>query len=227
MKISKEDHARIAAAVRAAERGTSGEIQCVLAPESGGSDTRALWLASALALIAPAIAVFLGFRPGDLANGWSIGHLAAADEQVLAAVSLYIALQTAIFIVVWVVMSWTPLPRLLTPKSMLARRVHAAALGEFEALGLTHTRDRTGVLLYASLSDHRAEVLADEGIYAKAPREVWDEVVALLIAGLKSGDPTTGFVNAVERTGAILSSCLPPRESDVNELPDGLVETRR
>lgn len=227
MKISKEDHARIAAAVRAAERGTSGEIRCVLALESGDSSERATWIASALALVAPAIAVLAGFRPGDIAGGWSVGHLAAADEQALAAVSLYIALQAVIFTMVWCLVAWTPVLRLLTPKKLLAARVHAAALTQFEAQGLTHTRDRTGILLYASLAEHRAEVLADEGIYAKAPREVWDEIVQLLIAGLKAGDPASGFVHAVERTGQILAACLPPRADDANELPDGLIETRR
>lgn len=227
MKISKEDHARIAAAVRAAERGTSGEIRCVLAPNSGDASERATWMASALALVAPAIAVLLGFRPDEIARGWSVGHLAAADERALAAVSLYIALQAAIFTVVWCLVAWTPIPRLLTPKKLLAARVHAAALTQFEALGLTRTRDRTGILLYASLAEHRAEVLADEGIYAKAPNEVWDQIVQLLIAGLKEGDPTSGFVRAVERTGEILAACLPPREDDANELPDGLIETRR
>lgn len=227
MKITKDDHARIAAAVRAAERGTSGEIRCVLAPDSGEPTGRATWIASALALIAPAIAVLAGFRPGAFAGGWSVGHLAAADEQALSAVSLYIALQAVIFAVVWSLVAWTPLLRLIVPRKLLAARVHAGALAQFEALGLAHTRDRTGILLYASLAEHRAEVLADEGIYAKAPREVWDEVVGLLIAGLKADDPASGFVNAVERTGQILSACLPPREDDTNELPDGLIETRR
>jgi putative membrane protein len=227
MKITKDDHARIAAAVRAAERGTSGEIRCVLAPDSGDPSERATWIASAFALVTPAIAVLAGFRPGALAGGWSVGHLAAADEQALAAVSLYIVLQAAIFAVVWCLVAWTPVLRLVIPRKMLEARVHAAAMAQFEALGLAHTRDRTGILLYASLAEHRAEVLADEGIYAKAPREVWDEIVGLLIAGLKAGDPASGFVHAVERTGEILAACLPPREDDANELPDGLVETRR
>lgn len=227
MKLTKDDHARIAAAVRAAERGTSGEIRCVLAKETGDASERATWIASALALLGPAVAVLLGFRPGDLTGGWSVGHLAAADEQALAAVSLYIALQAVIFAVVWCVIAWTPLPRLLTPKNALTARVHAAAVAQFEMLGLSHTRDRTGILLYASLAEHRAEVLADEGIYARAPHEVWDEIVALLIEGLKAGDPAAGFVRAVERTGEILGACLPPRGDDANELPDGLVETQR
>lgn len=230
MQISEQDRARIAAAVSAAERGTSGEIQCVLADEARDRRPFALSLAAAAALIGPAVAVMFGFRPQVFAEAtghWSVGHLAAADEQALAAVGFYIALQTIIFILVWVLGSWTALARALTPGKALDARVHRAAVAQFNALGLAHTRDRTGILLYVSLAEHRAEVLADEGIYAKAPHAVWDEVVALLVAGLKAGSPGDGFVAAVERTGKILAACLPPREDDANELPDGLIETRR
>ena len=230
MMISDQDHARIANAVAAAERGTSGEIRCVLAPETVDRRPFILALAAGAALIGPAAAVLLGFRPqalGAASGHWSIGHLAAADEQALAAVGFYITLQTAIFILVWAAGSWTTLVRLLTPAKTLDARVHRAAVAQFEAQGLAHTRDRTGVLLYASLADHRAQVLADEGIYAKAPQAVWDEVVGLLVAGLKAGSPGDGFVAAVERTGEILAACLPPRDDDANELPDGLIETRR
>ncbi|HET9161336.1 MAG TPA: TPM domain-containing protein [Caulobacteraceae bacterium] len=91
------------------------------------------------------------------------------------------------------------------------------------ALGLHRTRDRTGVLLYVSEAERRAEVFADDGVYARAPPEVWGEVVDRLIAGLKRGAPADGFVSAVERTGEILSACLPPRTDDADELPNDLV----
>ena len=230
MKISPEDHARIGAAVAAAEKGTSGEIRCVLAPDSADMRLFNLSLGAGAALIAPAAGVLLGLRPQALAerfSGWSVGHLGTADEQALTALTVYIGLQAIIFGLVWLLASWPALARVLTPKSVLKRRVHEAALAQFEILGLTHTRDRTGILLYVSLAEHRAEVLADEGIYAKAPKEVWNEIVGLLVAGLKAGDPGSGFVRAVERTGGILAACLPPRDDDANELPDGLTEMRR
>ena len=139
--------------------------------------------------------------------------------------SVYIALQTAIFALVFGLLSLTSLRRALTPKAVIKARVHDAALAQFAALGLADTRDRTGILIYASLDDHRAEVLADEGIYAKAPHAVWDEVVALLVEGLRRDAPADGFAAAVEKTGEILSQYLPPRPDDRNELPDGLVRT--
>jgi len=227
MDISLEDHARIAAAVAKAEAGTSGEIRCVLG-EGGQGAAMPLAVAAAASLVAPAIALLLGLDPEALAGvfgHWSVGHLAAADARVASTLSVYIALQTVIFAVVFGLLSLAPLRRALTPKAVARARVHEAALAQFAGLGLADTRDRTGVLIYASLDDHRAEVLADEGIYAKAPHAVWDEVVALLVDGLRRDAPADGFAAAVEKTGEILSQYLPPRADDRNELPDGLVRT--
>lgn len=225
MKLSDEDHARIAAAVAVAEKGTSGEIRCVLADETTDGGETALAWATGSALVAPAAALLLGLEPQALSRvfgGWSIGHLAAQDGQIAAALLTYILIQAGVFVLVWLLVAFTPLRRLLVPAPLRRARVHSAALEQFAALGLHRTRDRTGILLFASLGDHRAEVLADEGIYAVAPHDIWDKVVAKLIEGLKDDRPADGFVAAVELTGNILKACLPPREDDANELPDGL-----
>lgn len=229
MKISPADHQRIAEAVAKAEHGTSGEIRCVLADGAVGARHNALIWAAGAALLLPALALLLGFHPQALTRVfgvWTIGQLAAQDGQIAVAIASYILVQAAVFVVVWLLASWTPLRRTLTPSGLARRHVHVAAVEQFTALGLHRTRDRTGVLLFASLAERRAEVLADDGIYAKAPNAVWDEVVALLVAGLKSGAPADGFVTAVGRTGQILAAHLPPRRDDVDELPDDITETR-
>lgn len=229
MKINPQDDRRIAEAVARAEAGTSGEIRCVLAMDSSESRRDAIVWASGAALLVPAAALLLGLEPHALSRvfgGWTIGHLAAADAQIISALGTYILMQAAVFALTWALASWPWLRRTLTPPRMLSRRVHEAALQQFGIQGLHRTRDRTGVLLYASLAEHRAEVLADEGVYDKVPHEVWDEVVQLLIAGLKRGQAAEGFVAAVERTGDILAGGLPPRGDDANELPDGLIQKR-
>jgi putative membrane protein len=219
-------HQRIALAVAAAVGGTSGYILCVLANESADYGRNALTWAAGSALLLPAAGLLLGFRPDALTRlfgAWTVGHLAVRDAQIVTAITTYIGLQTAVFIAAWLLASWPPLRRALTPPPLAKARVHAATLEQFMALGLHRTRDRTGVLLYASIAEHRAEVFADDGIYAKAPPEVWDQVVERLVAGLKRGAPADGFVAAVERTGEILAACLPPRDDDTDELPNNLV----
>lgn len=228
MTFSPEDHQKIAKAVAQAEQHTRGEIRCVLAEHSADHRRAALAWASAAALILPAAALLLGFRPEALSSlfgAWTVGQLAARDAQIMTALTTYIGLQTAVFMIAWGLASWPALRRALTPKTVAVTRIHTATLAQFMALGLHRTRDRTGVLIYASLAERRAEVFADDGIYAKAPPEVWGEVVDRLVAGLRRGAPADGFVDAIERTGEILAACLPPRGDDLNELPDDIVES--
>ncbi|WP_419319081.1 TPM domain-containing protein [Caulobacter sp. ErkDOM-E] len=224
-KMTPEDQARIAEAVAAAEKTTAGEIFCVLAPEvSDYRETPLVWAAAA-ALILPAGGLLAGLRPDMLTRlfgGWTVGHASATDGAILSALSIYIGLQAAIFIVAALLVSIPPIRRALTPGPLKAAAVRRAAMEQFMSHGLHLTRDRTGVLIFAALAEHRVEVIADEGIYKAAPNAVWDEVVADLVAGLKRGKIADGFVAAVTRVGEILSSHVPVREADTNELPNGL-----
>ena len=208
-----------------AEKTTAGEIYCVLAPEIGDDRSVPLIWATAAALLLPALALLAGFRPEMLSRlfgGWSVGHAAAQDVAILSALLTYIGLQAAIFAATALLVSIPAVRRALIPAGIKKARVRQAALGYFMAKDLHQTRDRTGVLIFAALAEHRVEVIADEGIHAAAPRTVWDEVVADLTAGLKRGAIADGFVAAIARTGAVLAAHVPPRPGDTNELPDGL-----
>ncbi|MBN9318547.1 MAG: hypothetical protein BGN86_14525 [Caulobacterales bacterium 68-7] len=224
--LTPDEAARISGAVALAERGTSGEIRCVLADDV--DPMRSALIACALALAAPAIALLFGVQPQTLADtfiGWSAAHGLTPTDAAASALQAYVVLQTTVLVLALAIV-FSPLPRWLTPTAWRKAAVDRAAAAQFEALGLVHTRDRTGVLLYVSLRHRRAEVLADEGIYAKAPHQVWDEVIALLTEPLRRGETADGFVAAVERIGAILAAHLPPRADDPNELPDAPVTTR-
>ena len=223
--LSQADQDRIAQAVAQAEKTTAGEIYCVLAPEVGDDRAVPLIWATGAALLLPALALLAGFRPEMLSRlfgGWSIGHAAAQDVAILSALLTYIGLQAAIFTVV-AALVWIPaVRRALIPAAIKKARVRQAALDYFLAKDLHLTRERTGVLIFAALAEHRVEVIADDGVHAAAPSGVWDEVVADLVAGLKRGAIADGFVAAIARAGAILAAHAPPRPGDTNELPDGL-----
>lgn len=225
MKMTDKDHQRIADAVAAAEATTAGEIYCVLAPSvSDYRETPLAW-AAGTALVLPALALLLGFEPTMLVGlfgGWTAGH-GATGETIFTALAIYAGLQAAVFVLAALFVSIPIVRRALTPGSLKAERVHRAAMQQFLSHGLHVTQDRTGVLLFASLAEHRAEVIADEGIYKLAPDVVWEEVVALLIAGLKRRDIGGGFEAAVKRSGEILAEHVPPRADNPNELPDRLV----
>jgi putative membrane protein len=74
-----------------------------------------------------------------------------------------------------------------------------------------------------SLMEHRAVVLADQGISEKLDEEIWREVVDLMIDGVKAKDLAAGMSGAILRCGELLATHFPVAEEDTNELRDHLV----
>ena len=90
----------------------------------------------------------------------------------------------------------------------------------------TLTHKRTGILIFASVAERYAEIVADSGINDKVMPEVWDKAMHALTSAIKAGRPGDGFVAAIEQCGAVLAEHfpLPPGTVDPDELPDKLVE---
>lgn len=232
MIVTDQDRARIAQAVAEAETRTAGEIVCVLADDSAEYRETPLVWATGAALVVPAAALLAGFSP-DLAvrtvlglidpGAWS-ASIAAPQAQVPAALGLYVAVQAAVFMLSLGLVSIPAVRLALTPRSLKAERVRQAAMRQFLSLGMHVTEGRTGVLIYASLAEHRAEVIADEGIHGLAPDAPWETVASALTAGMRRRRPAEGFIAAVAAAADILAAHVPPRaEANPNELPDGLI----
>ena len=80
------------------------------------------------------------------------------------------------------------------------------------------------MLLYLSLAEHRAEIVADQAIHSKVEPDVWGDAMASLVEQVKAGRPGQGMAAAVERIGAVLAEHLPPTHDNPNEIPDRLIE---
>ena len=223
MAFSSLEHDQIAAAIAAAESNTSGEIVCVVTDKAHRYVSTGLAAAALIAFALPFAALWLGADYAQLMpwRTWT----ADPTGDLRAGIEAYAVVQVAIFAVAAALGARTGLGALLTPRMVKRERVHAEALSQFRARGLGRTRARTGVLIYVSMVDHIAEVVADEGIYTKVPPEFWGETIAALIAGLKAGDAARGFADAVALAGGVLAKHFPPAALDnPNELPDRLIE---
>jgi putative membrane protein len=113
--------------------------------------------------------------------------------------------------------------RWLTTAGDRALQAGMRAEVEFYEHGLQHTAGGTGILLFVSLMERRAVVLADKSISDLLPAETWNEVIELLLSGLRKGDLAAGFVKAIERCGEILARHFPRQGSDNDELRNALV----
>ena len=220
--LSAEDHDRVSKAVAVAEAGTSGEIVTILADRSDGyTDVALAWsiLVAFTAIVALSIApdFYLGLYDrltGAWANDWSAREIFA-----LAA-----AIGVLKFIAMMLLQLWQPLKFWLIPGAIKSMRARARAVTCFKVGAERRTHGRTGILIYLSMREHRAEIVADEAIASKVSDEVWAEAMAAMLGHIRQGRIADGMIAAVERVGAILAETLPRAENDVNELPDRLIE---
>ena len=217
------DRAAIADAISVAEANTTGEIVAIVSAARDRYAATGLTLAALLAFALPLAATLVGIGPDRIAAryGWSSGD---PGEDVRRAVEAYAAVQIVIFVALAALFVRTPLGSRLTPQSIRREHVHAAALTQFKARGIGATRAHTGVLIYVSLPDRIAEVVADTGIYAKVAPAHWATTVTALTDGIKAGTPGAGFVRSIELAGAVLAEHFPPDADNPDELPNRLIE---
>ncbi|MFN5903786.1 MAG: TPM domain-containing protein, partial [Novosphingobium sp.] len=100
----------------------------------------------------------------------------------------------------------------------------ARAITCFKVGAERRTHGRTGILIYVSLREHHAEILADAAIASKVDAAVWGDAMAALLSGIRAGDLASGLTGAVERVGAVLAEHFPRAADDQNELPDRVIE---
>jgi putative membrane protein len=113
--------------------------------------------------------------------------------------------------------------RFFTPDPDEIAQVLRRAELEFHRSPVHQTRHGTGVLIFASLMERRAVVLADKGIAQLVPQELWDEVSRLLSSEFKEKRFTLGFERAIVRCGEILQTHLPAKNKNTNEVSNHLV----
>lgn len=220
--VSEADHDIVTNAVAAAEQDTSGEIVTVIAAQSNDYDDVALVWASVVAFLAMSVvALFPDFYQGlyyRISGGW--GHELTANQWL----GTVIAFGVLKWIGVWLILLWRPLRLWLTPRAILGARVRARAIDLFKVGTEAKTLGRTGVLLYVSLREHRADIVADEAIAAKVAPEVWGDAMAALIDLVRKGRPGEGMAEAVRQMGVVLAEHFPRGSENPNELPDRLIE---
>jgi len=221
-RLTPSDHERIGAAVTAAEAHTAGEIVTVVTERSDGySDVPLAWSAAvaftallALTLLAPFYLSWTDWVLGNWAHEWT--------PREVFALALFVAVVK--FIGMWLIQLWQPLKFLLIPGPIKTHRTLARAVSLFKVGADRRTTGRTGILVYLSLRERRAQIVADEAIASRVPAETWGEAMAAMLAHIKDGRLADGMCAGIEKAGAVLAEHFPRAEDDVNELPDRLIE---
>lgn len=207
-QLSEQDHARIADAIGTAEATTAGEIYCVVARSSDGYFfSAALIVTVSMLLISMGVAFIIETQ-------WLTIRLPVFVGAQLLAVAAGLAAVYAL----------PGLRMMLAPRRWQYLRAHENALKQFLGRNVHLTAERTGVLIFVSLAERYAEIVADAGINEKVPQEMWDSIVAGLIDDASHGRLADGYVSAIASVGALLDEHFPVRPGDINELDDHLIE---
>lgn len=208
--LSDSDLERIRLAVGAAERRTSGEIVPYIVEHSGSYEV-AVWRgASGAALAAMAVAVLVlqvysGWGLGWLFTSWGMALLVAVAGVVGAMLAAWVA----------------PLKRALIGSALMTQAVHRRASLAFLEEEVFHTRDRTGILLFVSLFEHRIEVLGDAGINEQVSADEWVDIVDTIRRGIRQDHFADGLVEAIGMCGHLLDARgVAIKHDDTDELPD-------
>ncbi len=204
MIFSEQDKTQITEAVKKAEAKTSGELVPLVLPASGNYSFVAYRLGLVGFFLGTAGALWLHFRYPF----WDWLYLFAVQVLGLA--------------VGWALGQVPGIVRLLAGKQHMAEEVHEAALASFLRHGLNRTKERTGVLIFISLLEHRVEILADQGIHQKVEEGYWQKEVDAVVAGIRQKRAKEALVAVIGEIGAKLAQHFPPSGNNTNELSDEL-----
>jgi putative membrane protein len=201
-RLSPQEQARVAEAIRASERRAGGEIVCVLAETASMHGTALpVVLAAAAALAVPWLLV-------------ATTHLAVVTILLLQVLAFLILLPLA---------GLHRVARWLTPAPLRRALAFRLAAEQFLVRGVTRTPDRTGILIFVARAERYARIIADEGIARHVPAAEWQAAVDALVTHMRADRPADGFVAAIEICTGILQRYLPPSAA-AGTLPDRIYE---
>jgi len=220
--MSEADRDRVTVAVSAAEGASAGEIVTIVTEQSDSyRDVAIAWAA---------LVAFLALAALEIAPTFYLGlvdrvlGLWASEWTPRAVFGLALIVATLKFAGMLVIQLWKPLRFALIPAPVKTARCHARAVTCFRVGAERRTHGRTGILIYLSLAEHRAEIVADEAIAGKVDAAVWGDAMQAMLAHIRDGRIADGMIAAVDKVGAVLAEHFPRAENDTNELPDRLIE---
>lgn len=210
--FTQEELARIKEAVAEAEQRTSGEIVPYLVERSDRYDIT-LWQGASLAAM---LAISLAGLLYQFYEGWGLGWLYTGKGMAFLVLTAGVL---GAIIGAYV----PPVKRFLAGSGLLDRTVHNRAMRAFVEEEVFNTRDRTGILLFVSLLEHRIEVLGDEGINRRVTAEDWAEVVGQIRDGIRQHRIAEGLITAIGTCGRLLERHgVDIRPDDTDELSNEL-----
>jgi putative membrane protein len=197
--LSQNEKDQIQASVMEAEKNTSGEIVLVIV-RSSDTYPEAQWrIAVGFSFL---MALTLYWVDPALDPLW------------------YLLVQIPSLLFGYALSNLGNLRRISLSETKVKEEVHQRALQAFYSNHLSSTQNRTGILLFISLLEHRVEILADSGIHTCVKEGAWNDIIQSLLSQIQNGQLTRGICHAVQECGKILTESFPAQGKRSNQLPN-------
>ncbi len=214
--LTESENKQIEERIAQLERKTSGEVVVAVARRSSSYSSSAMLLSSiaALLLSIPLVNVAMDvlYRP-DLA-------IQAVNMQMILYIPIFLCVLAAARVLI------NRFPALLAPAINTAKKqqkVQERSAWVFYENRLYNTKEGTGVLLYISLYERTARILADAGIYQKIGQDGLQDMAEKLALGIRQGRGATAILESLDVLENVLATNFPPPEKNENELPDAVL----
>jgi len=187
MPIDARQEAEIEAAFSAAQQRTRAPIVCVLAHASANYEFAPLLASGLLGLITPwPLLIFTQLSAQRIFLAQMVACLAASAILMLS-----------------------PLGLRLTPRRLQRANAHRAALAQFQLRDLDRIGEHSGVLIYVSLAERYARVVAAEAAAQAISQTQWQAFIDALVADIGKRGPAEALAKAAARCGEALAPAFP------------------
>ncbi|WP_024465871.1 TPM domain-containing protein [Treponema pedis] len=207
----------IKTAVAEAEKKTTGEIAVAAIYQSDSYMFVELLIAFCTAIVS--FFVMLAFS-NKIWNFLETKFWLPHPARLTAFIGLGMLIVTA---AVYALLNIPAVDRLVIPNKLKNRRIYARALQHFVESGVYKTADRTGVLIFISVLEKRVFIITDSAVKEKIPQSEWQRICKIITDGLRAKQTANSVIAAVKECGKILSASFPNKQTNPNELADGLV----
>ncbi|MDA0822903.1 MAG: hypothetical protein O3C28_10815 [Proteobacteria bacterium] len=214
--LSSREVATIERAIGEAEKMTAAEIVPVIATASGRYDRGEDLFGLLCVCVTLAVAWFV--VPGKIDLDWSTTSTPGLGiAMIVAIVVLGFTIGAAL------ASRFTVLRLPFIARQEMLEEVERRAFETFQRQRIRSTRGAIGVLIYVSLYEHLVKVIGDDNAAVQLPPAALQEICALVVDGLKQGNPAAGLETAIKKTGELLAAHLPATADDKNELANRLI----
>ena len=103
------------------------------------------------------------------------------------------------------------------------KRVKQLAEKEFNRLGISNTKEKTGLLFYMLLEEREFIILADSGITSKVFPETFESIKSGMQEYFIKGKFCEGILFGLKNLGEVLAENFPLNENDTNEISNKVI----